>query len=267
MKVCEMRRALWQQAILTALLIAVQAVAAAESAPQELVSGDRSVALIELFSSEGCSSCPPADRWISTLRTHPKLWKEFAPIAFHVDYWNHIGWRDRFARAEYSNRQRRYASEGASRAVYTPGVFKNGQEWHGWRSGTGPISQPTKTVGVLSLHVDGQTIEARFCPTATYSSDLQLHIVVLGMNLNTRVRAGENKGRTLRHDFVALGNTSVVLQRSGSVYRATTRLPEITIQPDRRALTAWVSNIASQAPIQAVGGFLPSAASASPYGP
>ncbi len=64
--------------------------------------------LIELYTSEGCSSCPPADRWLSTLKDHPALWQQLVPIAFHVDYWDYIGWKDRFARAEFTDRQRRF---------------------------------------------------------------------------------------------------------------------------------------------------------------
>ena len=89
-----------------------------------------------------------------------------------------------------------------------------------------------------------------------HGEELQLHIVVLGMNLETRVQAGENKGRSLHHDFVALGMTSVSLTRSGAAYRVTTGLPEAGNEADSRALVAWVSETTSQAPIQSVGGFL-----------
>ena len=247
--------------VLMVLLMAAWSVAAAGEVSQEFISSDRRVALIELFTSEGCSSCPPADRWVSGLKTNPALWTKFTPVAFHVDYWDQIGWRDRFARADYSNRQRGYAAEGGARAVYTPGVFRNGKEWHGWRAGTAPIQQPSSTVGELSIRVDGHQIEALFHPTEMHGEELQLHIVVLGMNLETQVRAGENKGRSLRHDFVALGMTSVSLTRSGAAYRATTGLPEAGNEADSRAVVAWVSETTSQAPIQSVGGFLQSAAS------
>lgn len=242
--------------VLIVLLIAARSVAAAGEVSQEFVSRDQRVALIELFTSEGCSSCPPADRWVSRLKTSPALWTEFAPVAFHVDYWDQIGWRDRFARPEYSDRQRRYAAEGGARVVYTPGIFRNGREWHGWRAGTAPILQPSSTVGELSIRVDGHRIAALFSPTETHGEQLQLHIVVLGMNLETRVLAGENKGRSLHHDFVVLGMTSVSLMRSGAAYRVTTGLPEAGIEADSRALVAWVSEMTSQAPIQSVGGFM-----------
>ena len=73
-------------------------------------SGDRRVSLIELYTSEGCSSCPRADALLSSLKSRPDLWKSFIPLAFHVDYWDRLGWPDRFANTEWTLRQRRMAS-------------------------------------------------------------------------------------------------------------------------------------------------------------
>ena len=111
------------------VLLAAQGAGAATVEPLEFASGRSRVALIELYTSEGCSSCPPADRWLSKLRNERQLWRDYVPIAFHVDYWDYIGWRDRFAHTEYSNRQRQYQREGGTGVVYTPGFFNNGEEW------------------------------------------------------------------------------------------------------------------------------------------
>ena len=83
-------------------------------------SGEKRVAFVELFTSEGCSSCPPAERTLSKLTTHPSLWKTFVPVAFHVNYWDNLGWKDRFASVEFTQRQRTYASGWNSGTVYTP---------------------------------------------------------------------------------------------------------------------------------------------------
>ena len=91
------------------------------------------VDLIELYTSEGCSSCPPADRWVSSLQNEPGLWRDFIPVAFHVDYWDYIGWPDRFASPAFTARQYVYAQQQSMRTVYTPGFFNNGKEWR-WRS-------------------------------------------------------------------------------------------------------------------------------------
>ena len=80
-------------------------------------SGVQQTGLLELYTSEGCSSCPPADRWLSSLKDDDGLWQELIPVAFHVDYWDYLGWRDRFAARDFSQRQRRYAAEQSMRTV------------------------------------------------------------------------------------------------------------------------------------------------------
>ena len=91
--------------------------------------------LVELFTSEGCSSCPLADRWLSTLERDNRLWKSVFPIAFHVDYWDYIGWPDRFAVPRHSHRQREHRGLGNVYSVYTPGFVVAGREWRGWFDG------------------------------------------------------------------------------------------------------------------------------------
>src|SRR5271170_3697451 len=86
------------------------------------VSGTEAPHLVELFSSEGCSSCPPADRWLSSLRQNESLWKSFVPLEFHVDYWNQLGWVDRNSKSAFTQRQRQYAQSWNRDTVYTPGV-------------------------------------------------------------------------------------------------------------------------------------------------
>jgi hypothetical protein len=85
--------------------------------------------LLELYSSEGCSSCPPADQWLAALRSHAGLWKTFTPIEFHVDYWNRLGWIDRFSLNAFTARQQAYSIEWQTPSVYTPGFVLGGTEW------------------------------------------------------------------------------------------------------------------------------------------
>ncbi len=92
-------------------------------------SGAQTVPLLELYTSEGCSSCPPADKWLSGL---PHDFNKAIPLAFHVDYWDYIGWKDRFSKAEYSDRQRKIAAFSDSGYVYTPQVVMNGRDFRGW---------------------------------------------------------------------------------------------------------------------------------------
>ena len=106
-------------------------------------SGPEQVPLVELYTSEGCSSCPRADAWMSGLRTHQDLWKGFVPVVFHVDYWDRLGWKDRFARRTFSQRQYDYAQIWSNESVYTPGVVLGGMEWQGWRGAERPTARKT----------------------------------------------------------------------------------------------------------------------------
>ncbi len=92
----------------------------------------KQVSLVELYTSEGCSSCPPAEDWLNRLKDSPGLWKTFVPVAFHVDYWNSLGWKDRLSSPEFSERQRDYAQLWHADNIYTPCFILNGGEWHGW---------------------------------------------------------------------------------------------------------------------------------------
>lgn len=103
--------------------------------PHTFSSGTGKTTVIELFTSEGCSSCPPADNWLSGFKSDPRLWKQIIPLAFHVDYWDYIGWRDRFASPAFSARQSDHKKQGNIRSVYTPGLVVDGREWRGWFGG------------------------------------------------------------------------------------------------------------------------------------
>lgn len=103
--------------LIAALLCLLPAFAVA----QKWESGTAKTDVVELFTSEGCSSCPPADRWFSALKEDPELFSGFIPIAFHVDYWDYIGWEDQFAKPEYSERQRDYVRAGHVTLYARPG--------------------------------------------------------------------------------------------------------------------------------------------------
>jgi hypothetical protein len=236
-----------------ALLVASQA----NAEPFEVNSGDDRVALVELYTSEGCNSCPPADRWLSKLKQDPALWSGFVPIAFHVDYWDYIGWKDRFAKAEFGHRQRRYAKEGGARFVYTPGMFRNGMEWQQWRRNASAVGKDDR-VGNLGLRVEDRVATLTF-ETTQDEDRLSVHVAVLGMNLETEVRRGENAGKTLKHDFVVLDLRSEPLKYSEGLFTATVRLPAVVNSNPGQAIVAWVSQAGSQKPLQSVGGFFPQA--------
>ncbi|MDJ0941262.1 MAG: DUF1223 domain-containing protein [Woeseiaceae bacterium] len=243
--------------LIVVLSAAVNAAPLTDTEGTQFSSGEQRVTLLELFTSEGCSSCPPADRWLSQLKNDEGLWRHFVPIAFHVDYWDYIGWPDRFAKADYSARQQRYAREGGTRFVYTPGFFSDGEEWVGWR-GNSDIPHSAEPAGALTVRIDGATVAVHYTnPELNDDDPLRVHVAVLGMDLETRVRAGENRGRRLEHDFVALDVSITELESTTAGYRAVATLPADLEPGTSKALVAWVSRQDSQAPLQAVGGFLP----------
>ena len=234
----------------------VACIATASAQTLHLESPGPRVSLLELYTSEGCSSCPPADRWMSTLRDDPRLWREVVPVAFHVDYWDYIGWKDRFASPVYGNRQRDYARNRHVGTVYTPGFVLAGKEWRSWF--TRPVLDVENTVaaGKLELTVDGQQAQASFTPVEPISGELEMHVAILGFGLSSQVRAGENGGRTLQHDFVVLGYRNVVTDRKDAIHTASFSLPAVKVDAPRKAIAAWLSAPGDPAPVQAVGGWL-----------
>lgn len=215
------------------------------------------VALVELYTSEGCSSCPPADRWMSRLEGDPRLWREIVPVAFHVDYWDYIGWTDRFASSDYSNRQREHRVAGHLRSVYTPGFVVGGSEWKGFFRGRELSLETGQHPGPIDLRIRDGMVTAGFAPAADLRGPLELNIAVLGFGLNTDVEAGENSGRLLRHDFVVLAHERLALRPDGEGFTASGPLPRPHLSAERRAVAAWVSEPGDPFPIQAAGGWLP----------
>ena len=213
--------------------------------------------LLELYTSEGCSSCPPADRWLGRLQSDRRLWKELVPVAFHVDYWDFLGWEDRFAAPGYGDRQRRYARHGNVQTVYTPGFVLNGREWRAWFRNKSLPEFDAPAVGKLSVAVDGDHSEIVFDPVDGGDSKLVAHLTLLGFELETAVGAGENRGRVLEHDFAVLGYQQALLKANDGAYSASMALPNSDVEAARFALAVWVTADGDVDPLQATGGWLP----------
>lgn len=224
--------------------------------PVTLESGAARIRLLELFTSEGCSSCPPAEKWVNDLKNDSRLWKEVVPVAFHVDYWDYIGWPDRFASSEFSDRQRNYARHGYVNNVYTPGLVLGGEEWRSWFFSPRLELGEAADVGSLRVEINDGRTSAEFLPATPGAEPMELHIAVLGFGLETAVRAGENSGRTLNHDFVVLGYKRVDLRPGAKGLSAATELPELRFESTKSAVAAWVSVRGDPFPVQAVGGYL-----------
>ena len=198
------------------------------------------VVLIELYTSEGCSSCPPADRWLSALERDPDLWERFVPIAFHVTYWNYLGWSDKFGRAEFDERHHQVAARAAAQ-VYTPGIFAGSREWRAWRRGARVPQHPgVSPGGKLNVSVVNEQVHVSFDPE-TPSANPAAHLVWLRI-AETDVKHGENKGRRLRHDFVAgqIHSVDLASNNADDTWQGTIR-----IDPDERdnsrAIAVWIT--------------------------
>jgi hypothetical protein len=207
--------------------------------------------LLELFTSEGCSSCLPAEGWLSNLKNDPRLWQDFVPIAFHVDYWDHLGWRDPFASKVWTERQADYSARWKIESVYTPAFVLDGVAW---RNAAVPSGATEKT-GILKITINEERVTAVFTPENKEGRRYDIHLARLGFALGADVTAGENRGRKLLHDFVVLGLTNETM-KSGM---KELRLPvESTAQNanSRKAIAAWVTQAGQIEPLQAVGGWL-----------
>ncbi len=239
---------------------ALLAAAVASAAPVQFASRVARVALLELFTSEGCSSCPPAEKWLAAQRDSPALWRDFVPVAWDVTYWNHLGWTDRFAQPAFTDRQYAYAAAWRAGSVYTPCFVRNGVEWRPGRfeGGDGPPA------GSLRVRYDPSSgaLGVEFRPADPAGvSELEVHAVQLGGGMISRVTAGENAGRNLAHEFVALAAVRGEMGADGDIWRArmSFRWSAVAGAP-RRALAVWVTRRGGLVSLQAVGGWLPASA-------
>ncbi|MCB1692354.1 MAG: DUF1223 domain-containing protein [Pseudomonadales bacterium] len=213
------------------------------------VSSPAQTTMVELFTSEGCSSCPPAEKWLSRYTDDEQLWRSVVPLAFHVDYWDDLGWVDPYASAENSNRQRNYKREGHVSGVYTPGIVVNGAEY---RDFFNPVTRGRKPApaqtepGILVLTCERNRVTLEF--KGDPERKLNANLAWVGNGIIQQVRRGENAGRRLVHDFVVLEHKT---QRGHGKWVFESEMPE-----GASAVVGWVSRVDDQAPVQAVGGEL-----------
>ncbi len=230
----------------------------AQSQPIMFQSTATRTTLLELFTSEGCSSCPPAETWLTSLKASPGLWKKFVPLAFHVDYWDYLGWRDPWSSKEFSDRQRAYALSWSNNAIYTPGFVLNGKQCPEWSGLTSVLESPGAPAGKLKVTSSDQTRwQVWFTPLAPGRENYEVHAVLLASGLTSEVKAGENRGCHLDHDFVVTALTKTPLKTYpdaawGQFVLSKTGKGQAT----RLALAVWVSRPGRMEPLQAVGGWL-----------
>jgi len=240
-------------------LTALHATVCAAAAPfaVDIGSGPAPVALIELYTSEGCSSCPPGEEWLSGLADADGLWRGFVPVAFHVDYWDRLGWRDPLGDPAHGERQRRYAAEWRSKSIYTPGFVLQGREW---RSRRRDLAEIKDARGGGTLRVTGALPGSLDVEFSTEANEPWIaHAAILGGGINVDVPRGENSGRRLRHDFAVLARRDSPVGANGRARIEFSELPE-DHSARRLALAVWIERPGSPVPVQAAGGWLDGAA-------
>ena len=234
------------------LLCGVMLYAGIVNSEQEILfsSQPSQTTMVELFTSQGCSSCPPAEQWLNTFKDNKALWSNVVPIAFHVDYWDKLGWPDPYASQAYSARQYRHRQQNNIRSVYTPGLVVNGKEWRGWSRGK-KFPKVESNAGVLSFTATREKLNISYTRP---SADIILNIALLGFGIDTKIERGENQNRTLRQEFVALSHRQYVA--SNGNWKIS--FPKDKSAPaNEYALAIWVSRHPNIAPIQATGHWIP----------
>jgi hypothetical protein len=215
------------------LLATVPGLSAAQMMSCKATSPPQTQALVEVFTSEGCSSCPPADRWLSALVQVPSQKLMAVGLSLHVDYWDYIGWKDPFAKAAYTQRQYGYARQRGVTGVYTPQVVLGGRDFPKWDSSSTflqAVKQINDKPARAQIDLDakagklGGDVQVNFNASAEQAA--QLHLVLFENAIKTKVNAGENRGELLGHDRVAReflrldsksGQTSVPLSKGQRV--------------------------------------------------
>jgi hypothetical protein len=190
---------------------ALALVSLAAHAACDAKSPDHLVALIELYTSEGCDSCPPADNWLSRIVSGDGA-SRAVPIAFHVDYWDRLGWKDRFASAKYTDRQYEQMRRQRTTFVFTPQVMLQGRDFGQWRA----IADPAAAIAAVNARRPRANIELTVAPQGT-NAIVDVHVQVSNLSdrsravvavalvqskLSSDVKAGENSGKRLTHDHV-----------------------------------------------------------------
>jgi hypothetical protein len=174
--------------------------------------GPHTTVLVELYTSEGCDTCPPADHWLSSLFSRGFRPDQVVPLSLHVDYWDYIGWKDPYGKAEFSTRQHRLAAMRRPVIVYTPQVLLQGQDFRRWASDdfTEEVSRINSLAARARIALAIRAVEPNairadlsamlFEPAA--QKNAAVYLAAYENRLASEVKAGENRGRRLEHDFV-----------------------------------------------------------------
>ena len=183
-----------------------------------LQSGHNKLPVLELYTSEGCSSCPPADQWLSQLKGQTAVVQ-----AFHVGYWDQLGWVDRFAAPAYTARQRQVAAWNQQNSIYTPQAVLNGKDWRNWGGRLERLPAETGLADIRLQQLATDQFEATVTPLVGAPTHWSAYWTVTENGYSSKVRAGENAGAFLQHDFVVRQYSSAGVYASDAAQRLTFR--------------------------------------------
>jgi hypothetical protein len=220
----------WSSLFVAATLCSLPAISFADC---KATSPQQTVALIELYTSEGCSSCPPADRWLSRVKVPPG---SAVALSLHVTYWDRLGWKDRFASANFTARQYEQMRRQNTEFVYTPQVLVQGRDFRRWGTGSEPAAiaavnaHPARALIelVADPHGDKATIDLHVTvPNKRDRTNAKVAVALVQDGLVSNVKAGENAGERLEHDHVVRQwRTGLSLDTTGELHdRLTFALP------------------------------------------
>jgi hypothetical protein len=238
--------------IILSCLLAVPAFAAEKLT---VVSSQQQTAVVELYTSEGCSSCPPADQWLEALIQVPRDELDVLALAFHVDYWDYLGWKDRFGSPRHTSRQRQLGANNNQRSIYTPEFFVDGAEARGTRKVIEKIRSSNNKQARIQLKLsvsktdDALQLELHSTNPKALSSTLHSRFIVYESQLATDVKRGENSGELLQHQQVVRHMSSARAFEDSSFY-------SININPEWRleniGVAALVTTAGNETYLQAI---------------
>jgi len=237
-------------------LAAAMSAISAHAAECTVRSGATVNALVELYTSEGCSSCPPAEQWLSKLARAPRA--GVIPIAFHVHYWDYIGWKDIYAEPRNTERQKAFALVTGARSVYTPQVIVAGNDFRAWSSARA-FEEAVKalnsrkadaTVEITPRRLADGSIEGNASSVTAGKSHLTLVVALTQDGIVSKPNAGENKGETLAQNFVV--RDVAEFRGSGMIAGNFRFTPKANWNAERMSVVAYVQDPRSGRVLQAL---------------
>jgi hypothetical protein len=240
----------FQSACFLTVSLSLANAACAEETACSAHSGATVPSVVELYTSEGCSSCPPADRWFSQLKFETGV----IGLAFHVDYWDSLGWKDRFASNVFTARQGQLQKSNGAGYSYTPQIVLNGEDYPRWRERRLPLSVRIAAPSTVEVSVvrTGSSYEANVLAVHDAPEQLEAFWAMTEDDFSTSVRAGENRGATLKHDLVVREYSPIARWPANSKrqFTFTPQTPED--RSHRRLVDLVILDAKTGRPVQAV---------------